>query len=57
MSRKNRTYKTIDNGGTAFIVEVGKTVSVFKDEHLFTVTPEKIFIGKTLESLLNSSPI
>ena len=46
MSRKNRTYKTIDNGGTAFIVEVGKTVSVFKDEHLFTVTPEKIFIGK-----------
>ena len=31
MSRKNRTYKTIDNGGTAFFVEVGKTVSVYKN--------------------------
>jgi hypothetical protein len=29
MSRKN--YKTIDNGGTAFFVEVGKTVTVSKN--------------------------
>ena len=31
MSRKNRTYKTIDNGGTAFFVEVAKKVSVSKN--------------------------
>ena len=31
MSRKNRTYQTMDNGGTAFFVEVGKTVTVSKN--------------------------
>lgn len=54
MSRKNRTYKTIDNGETAFFVEVGKTVTVSKNmdtvmnprKPLFTLTPEKVFGGK-----------
>ncbi len=31
MSRKNRTYKTHNNGSTPFFVEVGKTIAVYKN--------------------------
>ena len=59
MSRKNRTYKTHDNGATPFFIKVGKTVAVYKNmdtyvtingkstiKHLFTVTPDRFFDGK-----------
>ena len=54
-----KTYKTIDNGGTAYYVTVDENVSVYKNmdteenidgewvsKLLFTVTPEKVFGGK-----------
>jgi len=57
MSRKNRTYKTIDNGATAFFVEVGKTVSVSKnmdtEEYL---DGEWINIKKPRKSLFSVTP-
>ena len=57
MSRKNRTYKTIDNGGTAFFVEVGKKVSVSKNMDMENyVDGEWIDIKKHRKPLFSVTP-
>jgi hypothetical protein len=56
MSRKNRTYKTIDNGGIAFFVEVGKTVSVSKNMDTEEYLDEWVTIKKPRKLLFSLIP-